>query len=93
MAEDLHIILHKCRGEPVFEIAIRWDFGTPSDPAPWWILQSTGNRVYPFWTKPFEAPSGAMMPPEARDFYAPREAVVTKARATQRQKPSIDDVL
>lgn len=43
------LILHKVRGEPAFDIAIRCDdMGTESDPGPWWIIPTSGHRAYPY---------------------------------------------
>lgn len=52
MTPNLFLIAHRVRGEPTFDIAERMDapeWGTLSDPAPWWIMPTTGWRVYPFW--------------------------------------------
>ena len=49
MNDELYLILHKVRGEPAFDIAIRCDdMGTESDPGPWWIISTSGWRAYPF---------------------------------------------
>ena len=49
MSDELFLILHKVRGEPAFDIAIRDDsMGTPEDPGPWWIIPTSGHRAYPF---------------------------------------------
>lgn len=49
MSDSLFLILHRVRGAPAFDIAIRDDTtGTPSDPGPWWIIPTSGHRAYPF---------------------------------------------
>lgn len=49
MSEELFLILHKVRGAPAFDIAIRCDdMGTPEDPGPWWIIPTSGHRAYPY---------------------------------------------
>lgn len=48
----MHLILHKVRGQPAFDIANRCDdMGTESDPGPWWIIPTSGHRAYPvdYW--------------------------------------------
>ena len=68
--EDLYIVAHKCRNTRTIEIAMRWDFGTYSDPAPWWLIQTTGNRIYPYWIGPKVEESIAPLPlAHVRDFY------------------------
>ena len=48
-----YLIVHVVRSEPAFDIAIRCDdMGTESDPAPWWIIPTSGHRAYPYWTSP-----------------------------------------
>jgi hypothetical protein len=46
---DLYLVLHKVRGQPAFDVAQRCEdgWGTPSDPAPWWIIPTSGHRAYP----------------------------------------------
>jgi hypothetical protein len=48
---NLYLILHKVRGYPSFDIAERIAYGTGSDPAPWWIIPTSGHRAYPltYW--------------------------------------------
>jgi hypothetical protein len=48
---ELYLILHKVRGEPAFDIAIKENMGTPSDPGPWWGIPTSGHRAYPlrYW--------------------------------------------
>jgi hypothetical protein len=69
--DQLHIVAHKCRGEATLEIAIRWDFGTDSDPAPWWILQTIGSRIYPYWIGPKITTPLPPIPLDAREFHSP----------------------
>lgn len=51
---NLFLIAHRVRGEPTFDIAIccteEDGWGTYSDPAPWWLMPTTGWRVYPYWS-------------------------------------------
>lgn len=47
MPEEPFLILHKVRGEPAFDIAIR--IGQDSD-GPLWIIPTSGHRAYPFRT-------------------------------------------
>jgi hypothetical protein len=35
-----HLILHKVRGEPAFDVATQLDNG-------WWIIPTSGHRAYP----------------------------------------------
>lgn len=45
-----YLIAHVVSGSPAFDIAIRCDdMGTESDPAPWWIIPTSGHRAYPYW--------------------------------------------
>lgn len=47
---ELYLIAHKVRGEPAFDIAIQLDTeGTSTDPAPWWIIPTSGHRARPYW--------------------------------------------
>lgn len=54
------LILHKVRGEPAFDIAIKLcDGPAPCQPncgrypgckeEPWWIIPTSGHRAYPYW--------------------------------------------
>lgn len=90
--DQLCYVAHKCRGEATLEIALRWDFGTASDPAPWYILQSTGHRVYPYWWEPCVKPFP--IPPEGhRDFYEPRLESRPQRVITPRTPKTIDDLI
>lgn len=52
---ELFLIAHKVRGQLAFDVAERHpDMGTTSDPAPWWIIPTSGHRAYPFWHVPIE---------------------------------------
>lgn len=52
MSEEPYLVLHKVRGLPAFDIAIRCDdMGTPLDPGPWWIIPTSGHRARPVWYK------------------------------------------
>jgi hypothetical protein len=68
LKDKTFLVIHKCRGEATIEVALRWEFGTPFDPAPWWILQSTGNRIYPYYIG-YEVTADVEPPPDHRDFY------------------------
>lgn len=49
MSEEPYLVLHKVRGLPAFDIAIRCDdMGTPLDPGPWWIIPTSGHRARPY---------------------------------------------
>jgi hypothetical protein len=41
----LHLIAHKVRGEPAFDIAIKMEMADGC----WWIIPTSGHRAYPFW--------------------------------------------
>lgn len=48
-----HLILHKVRGEPAFDIAIRVQIGAEDETKPgWieeaWIIPTSGHRAYPY---------------------------------------------
>ncbi len=88
-----YLILHKVRGEPAFDVAIRCeDMGTPSDPGPWWIIPTSGHRAFPLDTTPLRV-SGEqlMLEPEGEnwdtlpDHYSaqasPRPPKITEALA------------
>lgn len=49
-----HLILHKVRGEPAFDIAEQMENGM-------WIIPTSGHRAYPYWTTPLVVPFG--LPP------------------------------
>jgi hypothetical protein len=42
-----HLILHKVRGQPAFDIAEEIDIGDEKG----WIIPTSGHRAYPFWTR------------------------------------------
>lgn len=93
--DRLVLCAHKCRGKMEWEVAIMWDFGTPNDPAPWYILQATGNRIYPYVV--FGFPHGLVAdvppPPEShRDFYDVR-LEERKAPPQRKQLKTMDDFL
>jgi hypothetical protein len=48
---DLYLIAHLVRGEATFDVAVRLEEGSQSDPGPWWIT-SVGWRAWPYWTHP-----------------------------------------
>jgi len=89
--DRIFLIAHKCRGEPTYELAIRWNFGTKSDPSPWWILQSTGNRVYPYWIGGELHLAPPQPPPTIRDFYDPKAPPLPKRSPNAQRAPSLDD--
>lgn len=39
-----HLILHKVRGEPAFDVAQELEVGNET----WWIIPTSGHRAYPF---------------------------------------------
>lgn len=45
-----HLILHKVRGEPAFDIATEIDIGDEKG----WIIPTSGHRAYPVQTWPME---------------------------------------
>lgn len=42
-----HLILHKVRGEPAFDIAEPF---TTEDGEEMWIVSTSGHRAYPYWS-------------------------------------------
>lgn len=53
MSEE-YLIAHKVRGELSIDVAIQLEgAGTQTDPGPWWIMKTSGARVYPFWAMSF----------------------------------------
>lgn len=63
---DPFLILHKVRGEPAFDIAIKMDCPickdqeidgedafecSECDDGFWWIIPTSGHRAYPYWTE------------------------------------------
>lgn len=58
-----YLILHKVRGEPVFDIAIKLCLSAPcqancglwdgerceAHDEEWWIIPTSGHRAYPYW--------------------------------------------
>jgi hypothetical protein len=43
-----HLVLHKVRGEPAFDVAEQMKVGNEV----WWIIPTSGHRAYPYWHKP-----------------------------------------
>jgi hypothetical protein len=43
-----HLILHKVRGEPAFDIAEPTKIGNEDG----WIIPTSGHRAYPYWNTP-----------------------------------------
>lgn len=44
-----HLILHKVRGEPAFDVAIKlYQASEPGEEV--WIIPTSGHRAYPFWS-------------------------------------------
>ena len=43
-----HLILHKVRGEPTFDVAVEIDIGSEKG----WIIPTSGHRAYPYWNRP-----------------------------------------
>lgn len=82
---NLYLVAHNCRGEPCFDIAARCDdMGTESDPGTWWIHNTGGWRIYPYWVQSIDGLTieGAYgldhvalftdMPDDARDCFEAR---------------------
>ena len=75
-----YLIVHVVRSEPAFDIAIRCDdMGTESDPAPWWIIPTSGHRAYPYWYRELKPLSSLFIanyghlplcPPDWPDHYS-----------------------
>src|SRR6266571_1229398 len=42
-----YLILHKVRGKPAFDIAVKMEVECESDPGPWWMIPTSGHRAYP----------------------------------------------
>lgn len=71
----MHLILHKVRGEPAFDIAETMEV----DGETWWIIPTSGHRAYPYITWPLGAlvPAGVLdeenlkyaIPPDWPDHY------------------------
>ncbi len=70
MTPPLHLILHKVRGEPAFDVAYRMTFGSEEG----WLIPTSGHRAYPahHW-KIDENLLGEdywlPLPPDLRDHY------------------------
>ena len=47
MTDEPYLVAHKCRGELVFDVAIKT--GMVLSDGEVWIMPTTGHRVYPFW--------------------------------------------
>ena len=72
MTENLYLILHKVRGEPAFDIAIKvepffyTDLKGNSEEKiqgePMWIIPTSGHRAYPSWWKSLEQLGVVMLP-------------------------------
>jgi len=43
-----HLILHKVRGEPAFDVAEKLQIGDEEG----WIIPTSGHRAYPYWHIP-----------------------------------------
>ena len=97
---NLFLIAHKVRGEVTIDVALRCDdMGTPSDPSPWWILQSGGYRAYPFWSMPLGELQIPPMPEDLRDLFEVTEPTpgrpVNSGRRTGAsvRRPSLSEAL
>ena len=73
------LILHKVRGEPAFDIAIKHLVGGP-EIEEWWIIPTSGHRAYPWRSFPLTSLEGDVgqgffeaitweMPPTLPDHY------------------------
>lgn len=52
-----YLILHKVRGKPAFDVAIKVQVGAEDETqsgwiGEWWIIPTSGHRAYPSWSKP-----------------------------------------
>lgn len=45
-----HLILHKVRGLPAFDIAEQIEVVVDGETETWWIIPTSGHRAYPWWT-------------------------------------------
>jgi hypothetical protein len=63
-----HLVLHKVRGEPAFDIAEQMEVGDEV----WWIIPTSGHRAYPYKTWPIDYNRYQLegIPPEWPDHYA-----------------------
>lgn len=79
----MHIILHKVRGEPAFDIAIQMKIGDEEG----WIIPTSGHRAYPYSKWPLgnflaiaQDDLVPIIPPEWPDHY----------QVTREPKQSVD---
>lgn len=87
-----HLILHKVRGEPAFDIAEQLENG-------WWIIPTSGHRAYPYWTRPLDDYQHRMLqkllPPEGHpDHYSinDKEEVAIQLKPKPTRTLTIDDL-
>lgn len=108
-----YLICHKVRGEPAFDVAQRCDavdgWGTPSDPAPWWIIPTSGHRAYPFYSillkdlyhhslngnyyEIEDAATVGLMPEGLPDHYSINDLTVIRVKVASKTHPTSDDLL
>ena len=62
---ELYLILHKVRGEPTFDIAIREWYGDEEG----WMLKTTEQRCWPYWWEPLTTPDIVKPPEDWPDFH------------------------
>jgi hypothetical protein len=62
-----HLILHKVRGEPAFDIASKLQIGDEEG----WIIPTSGHRAYPYKTWPIDPMRYQYegLPPDWPDHY------------------------
>jgi hypothetical protein len=63
-----HLILHKVRGEPAFDVAIKLMIGSEEG----WIIPTSGHRAYPYWNLPLnklDLPPASAPPTDWPDHY------------------------
>lgn len=63
-----YLVLHKVRGKPAFDIAIKLKIGDEDG----WIIPTSGWRCYPYWAEPLKIPTHfdiSVIPPDTRDHY------------------------
>ncbi len=75
-----YLVLHKCRGEPTFDVAQKLQIGNEEG----WIIPSSGWRCYPWQAWPFsdlayvnnDLTELGDMPANAIDMYAHEETAI-----------------
>jgi hypothetical protein len=57
------LILHRVRGEPAFDIAVKLEIADEEA----WIIPTSGHRAYPVWDMPLDPLIVALEPPNVPD--------------------------